>query len=139
MDKFANYYNTDEKIRELSEYVHQNFMLIATKMISEMSRKLDITPDMENSDGYISLQVSLEGRMFNEFVYGLAGICQSTGVSLREIIPPETIRIFLNLYEGRNPLEGRKRTDVKDDVAAFKKYYLENIDALRDIKEGLPK
>lgn len=138
-DKFAQYFNSQEKIKELSEYVHLNFKLIQTKMLSEMRRKLDITPDLKNSDGYISLMVSLYGRMVNEIVYGLAGISQSTGTKVSEIIPNQTLKIFLDLYEGKNPLNGRIRTDVKDDLEGFKKYYLENIDEIRENKEALPK
>lgn len=50
-----------------------------------------------------------------------------------------TIKVLLNLYEGKNPLEGRIRTDIKEDLDGFKKYYLENIDELRQSKEALPK
>jgi len=138
-DKFAEYYGKEYRMRELSEYVHLNFKLIHTKMISELRRKLDVTPDMNNSDGYVSLMVSLYGRMFNELVYGLSGISQSTGVSVSEIIPQSTIKVFLDLYEGKNPLNGRLRTDVKEDLEEFKKYYIENIDQLRNVKEALPK
>lgn len=138
-DKFAEYYSSEEKIKELSEYVHQNFKLIHAKMISELRRKLDITPDMENSDGYVSLMVSLYGRMFNELVYGLAGISQSSKAPVSEILPQTTIKVFLDLYEGKNPLNGRMRTDVKEDLESFKKYYLDNIEDLREKKEALPK
>lgn len=133
-DKFAEYYSSPEKIKELSQYVHENFKLIHTKMISEMRRKLDITPDLINSDGYLSLMISLYGRMFNEFVYGLAGFTQSTQTSIKDIIPQITLNILLNLYEGKNPLEGRPRTDVKEDLQAFKKFYEENIDNLRKVE-----
>lgn len=138
-DKFAAYYSNEKRIQELSEYVHQNFKVIQTKMISEMRRKLDISPDMSNRDGYVSLMVSLYGRMFNEMVYSLAGISQSIGVKVSEIIPETTLKVFLDLYEGKNPLKGRMRTDVKEDLAGFKKYYLENIEELREVKEALPK
>jgi len=138
-DKFVEYYNSEEKIKQLSEYVHLNFKLIHTKMISEMRRKLDISQEMDNRDGYLSLIVSLYGRMFNELVYGLAGITQSTGAKTCDLIPKETLKVFLDLYEGKNPLNGRIRTDVKEDIEGFKKYYLENIGQLRDVKEALPK
>jgi hypothetical protein len=138
-DKFVDYYSNEKKIREFSEYVHVNFKLIHTKMLSEMRRKLDITADLTNSDGYLSLMVSLYGRMFNELVYGLAGISQTTKAPVHEIIPKATLKILLDLYEGKNPLEGRIRTDVKEDLEGFKKYYLENIDELRKEKEALPK
>jgi hypothetical protein len=138
-DKFVDYYSNEKKIREFSEYVHVNFKLIHTKMLSEMRRKLDITADLTNSDGYLSLMVSLYGRMFNELVYGLAGISQNTKALVHEIIPKATLKILLDLYEGKNPLEGRIRTDVKEDLEGFKKYYLENIDELRKEKEALPK
>ncbi len=138
-DKFAEYFNSEIKIKELSEYVHLNFKLIQTKMISEMRRKLDITPDLKNTDGYVSLMVSLYGRMFNELVYGLAGISQSTQFPVAKIVPPETIKVFLDLYEGKNPLQGRLRSDVKEDLEGFKKYYLENIDQLRADEDCLPK
>lgn len=138
VDKFAEYHSNEEKIRELSEYVHQNFKLIHTKMASEMRRKLDITLDMNNVDGYVSLMVSLYGRMFNELVYGLAGISQATKTPVDKIIPDLTLKVFLDLYEGKNPLQGRLRTDVKEDLEGFKKYYLDNIDQLREAKEALP-
>ncbi len=137
-DKFAEYYSSEEKIKDLSQYVHENFKLIHTKMLSEMRRMLDITPDMQNSDGYVSLMVSLYGRMFNELVYGLAGIAQATKTPVNIIIPATTLKVFLDLYEGKNPLKGRMRTDVKEDIDAFKKYYLENIEQLREVKEALP-
>lgn len=138
-DKFVEHYNTPEKIQELSEYVHVNFKLIQTKMLSEMRRKLDINPDLQNSEGYISLLYSLFGRMFNEMVYSLAALCQAKNIKVSEIIPDMTLKIFLDLWEGKNVLEGRFRTDVKEDLEGFKKYYLENIDDLRKVKEALPK
>ena len=76
-DKFTEYYSTPEKIAELSEYVHLNFRVIMTKMQSEMRRKLDIEPNMENRDGYYSLMLSLQGRLFNEMVYSLVSVLQS--------------------------------------------------------------
>lgn len=36
-------------------------------------------------------------------------------------------------------MKGRLRTDVKEDLEGFKKYYLENIESLREEKEALPK
>lgn len=139
-DKFAEYYlNKQDRIEELSEYVHINFKLIHTKMISEMRRKLEITPDMSNSDGYVSLTVSLYGRMFNELVYGLAGVSQSTKTPVNQIVPDTTLKILLDMWEGKNPLNGRMRSDVKDDIEGFKKYYLDHIDELRECKEALPK
>ncbi len=139
MDKFAKYYDNEDKIQELSEYVHQNFKLIETKMISEMRRKLDIEPNMDNHDGYVSLMVSLNGRMFNEMVYSLSGICQSVNIKASQIIPETTLKIFLDLWEGKNVLNGRLRDDVKNDLEGFKKYYLENINQLRENKNALPK
>src|ERR1700685_4432185 len=105
-DKFLEYYNTEEKISEMSEYVHLNFKLIHTKMLSEMRRKLDMSnpPDMSNRDGYLSLMISLYGRMFNEMVYSLCGFCQSLDVKASEIIPQPTLKIFLDLWEGKNAL-----------------------------------
>lgn len=139
MDKFAKHCNSQEKIKEFSEYVHLNFKLIMTKMISEMRRKLDIEPDMNNPDGYVSLMVSLYGRMFNEMVYSLAGISQATNTPVNEIVPETSLKIFLDLWEGKNPLAGRLRSDVKEDLAGFKRYYLEHIDELRENAEALPK
>lgn len=138
-DKFAEYYNTPEKISELSEYVHVNFKLIHTKMLSELRRKLDIEPDMSNKDGYISLMLSLYGRMFNEMTYGLCGLCQSTRATAKDILPELTIYILINLINGKNALYGMPRTDVKEDLEGFKKYYLENIEKLRSQKDCLPK
>lgn len=137
-DKFAEYYNKPEKTKELSEYVHLNFKLIQTKMISEMRRKLDIEPDMSNKDGYVSLMCSLYGRMFNEMVYGLSGICQSVNMKFDEIIPKDTRLILIDLMSGHNPLKGNIRTDVPDDLEKFKEFYLENIDELRKNIGALP-
>lgn len=139
VDKFAAYQSTEAAQREVSEYVHANFKLIMTKMASEMRRKLDITADKQNSDGYLSLLVSLQGRMFNEMVYSLAGYCQSMKMKADQILPPTTIAMFLNLLKGKNPLEGLPRDDVKDDLPGFQKYYLAEIDALRENYEALPK
>lgn len=138
-DKFKKYYNSDERVKELSEYVHLNMKLIHTKMLKEMRTKLDLTPDVNNSDGYVSMLISLHGRMLNELVYGMAGICQSFKLKASDIIPEDTLKILLDLWEGKNYLQGRIRSDVKDDLEGFKKYYLENIDDLKDASEALPK
>lgn len=100
-DKFAEYYDTPEKINQLSEYVHLNFKLIHAKMITEMVRKLDLTPDMQNVDGYLSLLVTLNGRMFNEMVYALCAICQSTSFKAKEILPKQTMEVLLDLWDGK--------------------------------------
>ena len=140
MDKFAVYYNTPEKINELSTYVHLNFHLIQTKMISEMRRKLDITPDLINSDGYVSLMITLYGRMFNELIYGLAGLCQSFNLDIKEVTPPKTIDIMFQLIEGDNPLNGKPRKDL-DHISKEERdqYYLRHIQELRKNLEALPK
>lgn len=139
VDKFAEYYSDEEKIADLSQYVHENFKIIHTKMISEMRRKLDITRDMENTEGYVSLMVSLHGRMFNEMVYCLAGYCQSLKLLASEIIPTSTLDILISLLRGINPLAGEIRNDVRNEPDNFKKLYLECVDELREIVEGLPK
>lgn len=138
-DKVAEYYSTEEKINELKEYVHLNFKVIHTKMISEMRRKLDINPSLENDEGYVSLMVSLYAAMFNEMVYALCGICQSTKISVHEMISVSMLKVFLSLLEDKNPLHGKPRTDIPEDLDGFKKYYLEEIDRLRDVIEALPK
>lgn len=139
MDKFAKFYETEEKQAELSEYVHLNFKLIHTKMISELRRKLDIDPAMSNEEGYLSLLVSLNARMFDELIYSMCAICQSVNMKASEIIPIATIQIFLDLLEGKNALGGRIRTDVKNDLEGFKEYYTKHIDELRKVVEALPK
>src|SRR5208283_1099163 len=95
---------------------HLNFKLIQTKMISEMRRKFDIKPSRDNSEGYISLMVSLYGRMFNEMIYSLAGICQSCDMKLTKIAPPLTLSLLLDLIEGKNPLNGKLRSDIPNDL-----------------------
>lgn len=137
-DKFAQYQNTEEKRDQFSEYVHLNFRLIWVKMLSEMRRKLDITPNSKNEEGYSSLMVSIQGRLFNEMVYVLAGICQSLRLDAREILPPATQRIILQLLNGENPLNGEIVTEVVSKEE-FNKYYLANIDRLREDKSCLPK
>jgi hypothetical protein len=140
MDKFAAYYQGNEdRIREFSEYVHLNFKLIEVKMLSEMRRKLNIKPALDNSDGYVSLMASIHGRMFNEMVYSLSGMIHSLNMTLIDVIPPSTLLIILDLIEGKNYLKGDKRTDVNDDKEKFEKYYLEHIDALRANIKALPK
>jgi hypothetical protein len=140
MNKLAQYYNSEERISELSEYVHKNFHLIQTKMISEMRRKLDITPDMTNSDGYVSLMVTLYGRMFNEMIYGMAGMCQSTDMKIIDIVPKTTFDILFDLIEGKNPLNGGLRRDVREFSREERNaYYLENVEQLRNNLDALPK
>ena len=138
-DKFAEYYKSEERQADLSQYVHENFKIILSKMLSEMRRKLDIPPDMENTDGYVSLMVSLHGRMFNEMVYSLAGVCQATKMNASEIIPISSLDILISLLRGVNPLAGEIRNDIRNEPDKFKKLYLECIDELREIREGLPK
>ena len=138
-DKFAEYYNTDERIEELSEYVHQNMKIIGTKMISEMRRKLDLTPDLTNSDGYVSLMVSLLGRMLNEEIYSLCGYCQTFNLQVSDIIPIQTLRMLVSLLQNKNPLKGLPRDDIKENKAEFEKMYFECIEELRSVVEALPK
>ncbi len=138
MDKFAEYFKDEKRVKELSEYVHKNFHLIATKMTSEMRRKLDIKPDLENSEGYVSLMVTLYGRMFNELVYSLCGICQAFNLELKHILPIDTIRIFKNLLDGKNELNGLPRKDVNSTKHQKEDYYLEYIDFIRKVEEALP-
>ncbi len=138
-DKFLEYYSSDEKIKEMSEYVHLNFRLIMTKMQSEMRRKLKIEPDLQNKDGYVSLMCSLQGRLFNEMVYSLCGLCQSMNTEFNEIIPKETILILLDLMKGDNPLNGNPRNDIPENKEKFNEYYLSQIVALRSEISALPK
>lgn len=138
-DKFAEYYNTDVRIDELSEYVHQNMKIIMTKMTSEMRRKLDITPDLSNSDGYVSLMVSLLGRTLNEQIYSLCGYCQTFDLKASDIIPLMTLRMLVSLLKNKNPLQGLPRDDVKGDKIEFEKMYFECIEELRAVVEALPK
>lgn len=138
IDKFAAYYNTPERIAELSEYVHFNMHMIMTKMTSEMRRKLDITPDLCNSDGYLSLMTSLYGRLFNELIYGLCGYCQSSDLKLTEILPKTTLDIYENLLNDRNPLDGKPRI-LPYDKDKFEEFYLKNIYELRSNEKALPK
>lgn len=137
-DKFTDYYSTPEKIEELSEYVHLNFRLIAVKMQSEMRRKLDIEPNLENRDGYVSLMVTLHGRLFNEMVYALCGLCQSFEMKFTDIIPENTVRILLELMANENPLKGKHREGMISEEA-FNEYYLKEVNDLRKNFEALPK
>jgi hypothetical protein len=138
-NKFQKYYADEEKVEEMSLYVHNNFKLIMVKMASEMRRKLDIEPDPANASGYFDLMASLQGRMFNEMVYSLAAICQVLEMKLQDIIPKETLLILFDLMRGENPLNGELRKDVPDDLNGFKEYYLKEIEALREVVEALPK
>lgn len=140
MDKFVAYYNTPERLEELSDYVHLNFHLIQTKMVSEMRRKLNITPDLENSDGYGSLSASLYFRMFNEIMYGMAGMCQAFDLKFNEVVAPSTMEILFMLMKGENPLGGKLRTDLNHISQERRNtYYLTYIDELRKNLEALPK
>lgn len=140
-DKFAEWQSNEDNIKDFSEYVHLNFKLIQTKMISEMRRKLEIELDHElrNTEGYVSLMVSLYGRMFNEMVYSMCGICQSTRTNFTQIVPPMTLTIVLDLMMGINPLGGEIRNDIPNDLDKFKKYYTKHVADLRKIVECLPK
>lgn len=137
-DKFLEYYSTPEKIAEMSEYVHLNYKLIATKMLSEMRRKLDINPSKTNEEGYTSLMYSLHGRLFNEMVYAFCGLCQAADMRFDEIIPRQTLLLLLDLLQGINPLNGKLNENVTP-LDKFKTYYLKEIDAIRDHIEALPK
>jgi len=136
-DKFTSYYSDKNKVNELSEYVHLNFRLIHTKMVSEMRRKLNIKPDLENSEGYVSLLATLQGRLFNEMVYSMCGLCQSVNMKFTDIIPEETLRILLALISNKNPLNGNHRPGMVSQEA-FNSYYLSEISSLREITECSP-
>ena len=138
MDKFTKYYSDPKKVEEMSEYVHLNFRLIMTKMVSEMRRKLDIAPDQKNTDGYMSLMASLQGRLMNEMVYSMAGLCQHLNMKLTDILPPMTLIWILEMMKGVNPLNGALRQEVVD-LDTFNRYYMENIEELRKDVEALPK
>ncbi len=140
-DKFAEYYDygkNQKRVDELSDYVHLNMKMIATKMQSEMRRELDIKPDLENSEGYVSLMVSLYGRMFNEIVYCLSGLCLGSKIKLQELIPQETLIILFNLLEGKYPTTEELMARTKITKEEFNEYYLKNIDSLRKNIETLP-
>lgn len=138
-DKFAAYYNTEERIEELSQYVHENFKVIHTKMCSEMRRKLDLTADLQNTDGYVSLSVTLYARMFHELVYGLSGMCQCFKMEASQIISLPTLHVLLKLLQNENPLNGFPRSDIKHDPHWYEKYYEPVIDELRSVVEALPR
>jgi hypothetical protein len=138
MDKFTKYYSDPKKVEEMSDYVHLNFRLIMTKMVSEMRRKLDVKPDKENSEGYMSLLASLQARLMNEMVYSMAGLCQTLNMKLTDILPPMTLIWILEMMKGVNPLNDALRQDGVD-LDTFNKYYLENIEQLRKDVEALPK
>lgn len=138
MNKFHKYYDTSEKIKEISLYVHNNFKLIMTKMLSEMRRKLDIESEISNEEGYLDLAVSLQGRLFNEMVYSLAGVCQYSDLNFKDIIPKQTILILLDLMNGKNYLEGNQREDVPKDLKGFFEYYQKEVEDLRKVLEALP-
>lgn len=137
-DKFTSYYSNEKRIEELSDYVHLNFRLIMTKMQSEMRRKLDIEPNKTNEGGYYSLMCSLQGRLFNEMVYSLCGICQGLDMKFTDVIPENTVRILLELMANENPLKGKHREGMVSQEA-FNQYYLKEIDDLRKNLEALPK
>lgn len=138
-DKFKEYYSNEDRIVDFSEYVHLNMKLIMTKMVSEMRRKLDISPDMQNSEGYVSLMVSLYGRIFNEVVYSTCGLCESAKINLTQMLPPLTLSMILDLMMGVNPLNGKLRDDIPNDLPKFQRFYEKNIRTLRQAIEALPK
>ncbi len=137
-DKFAYWAHKDKNEEAFSQYVHENVKIIITKMMSEMRRKLHLTPGHTNEDGYLSMLVSIQGRVFNECVYSLMAICQSLNMKLSDIVPLQTIGLIVDMMEGKNPLEGRIRSDVKEDKAKFQESYQECIDKLRACVEALP-
>jgi len=137
-DKFANYCNTEERIKELSDYVHLNCKMIIVKMVSEMRRKLDIEPDRENKEGYVSLQLSIIGRMFNELVYALYAACHSHNMHFLDIVPRSTCAILMDLIQGKDTFDEGKLPDINKDLEKFNKYYLSQIDELRKNLEALP-
>jgi hypothetical protein len=98
------YYSTQEKASELTQYIHENYKLIMTKMLSEMRRKLDIDT---GTNEYYTLMVGLMSRFFHEITMAMAGVCQSVGVQGSDFIHPDSLKIFLDVYEGKDVLNGR--------------------------------
>ena len=139
-DKFLEYMNKPGEMENFSQYVHQNMKIINTKMLSEMRRKLEMgDPDMSNSNGYVSLMASLYGRMFSEMFYGMCGFCQALKCPASEMINIVTLSMLTSLLQGKNPLNGLPRSDVKEDKQEFERLYLECIDHLRKVTEALPR
>ncbi|SRR6266851_1203413 len=140
INKFEEYYkDNDERSKQFSMYVHMNFRLILTKMLSEMRRKLDIVPDLESTEGYISLMVTLQVRLFNEMIYSLCETFQSTHIKAKLVIPEMTIKLFNDLLEDKIYLIQEDSEVRFIDQDTFNKYYLENIDQLRKNQYYLPK
>jgi hypothetical protein len=118
MNKFEEYFSNEEKIKEFIEYVHENFKFIYSKMISEMSHKLDIAQDVENSHLYVSLIRCLFNQMFDEFVCVLVSISESTKTPLSEMITKH-IKLLIDLEKNIKLLldiEGKSAFEVMSDA-----------------------
>jgi hypothetical protein len=135
-DKFKERYSQDHQVKELAQYVHENFKLIIAKMASEMAKKLDIKGDRQNSEGYVSMVITIQGALFNEMVVSLCSTCQALNLEAFEIVPAYTVQILADLLEGNNPLHGGERTDVVNDIEGFRKYYDTHIQRLRESAEA---
>jgi hypothetical protein len=60
-------------------------------------------------------------------------------MQLTDIVPPLTLMMLLDLIGGENPLKGALRSDVENNPEAFNKFYLKNVDTLREVIEALPR
>lgn len=137
-DKFAEYFKHRQE--DLSEYVHMNHRLIITKMLSEMRRKLEIEPDLQNKDGYVSLMVSLQVRLLNECIYALVGYCEAFKLKFTDIIPITTIELLFRLIEGKTTVNADTLHLLpKIPKEKMEEYYLSNIEDLRKVIQELPK
>lgn len=138
MNKFEEYMKNNEE--NLSKYVHFNVKLIATKMISEMSRKLDVYTTPHEQEDFFSLMISLHGRMFNEIIYALSGFSENFNLKFYEIISPLTLKLLFSLMkEEKIDLNEIKDTQLSVNSQEFKDFYEKNIEEITSFKEALPK
>lgn len=144
-NKFTEYYSTEEKIAEMSEYVHFNYKMIMTKMQSETRRKLDIAPSGNNDEGYYDLMLSLSARMFNEMVYSACGICKSCDMKITDLLPPHTLILLLKLLKNEDAslseefINWAAKCGTAEEKHKFEEFYVKEIEEIRSNLEALPK
>lgn len=117
-------------------YTHQNFKLIVVKIVSEMRRKLDITPDIHNRS-YVTLQIEILMALFQESFMELCGILQTFNVQSSQITDKDFMIMLKTFVNGKNPFAGIPRESI-DEFEDFHKFYNEHVNALRENEDALP-
>jgi hypothetical protein len=104
-DKFAEYYSTPEHNKELYTFIHERIFIAIQLISEEISKKLDIKDKTSNSDGFVSLQMSIVVGMFIQSVQALCGSCKALQINGKDVVPKDALEALINLSQGKNLLD----------------------------------